>query len=144
MGSAVPDNLSDSEIDVKMSETIKAEPAKLDIGTAFRLWVGLLLPPAVWAIQLQVLWLTSEYGCVTADFTWNHVTSVAALLFSLAGVWIAFGEWRAAGGGTDDDNATQRSRRRFMALVGILGGALFTVLIFAQWLPTLVGVPCDK
>ena len=36
------------------------------------------------------------------------------------------------------------SRRRFMAMVGVMSGALFTLVIFAQWLPTLLGVPCDK
>jgi hypothetical protein len=79
-----------------------------------------------------------------SDLTWNHVASVVAILVSLFGLWLAIFEWRAAGGGTDDEDANLRSRRRFMALIGILTGALFTVIIFAQWLPTLTGVPCDK
>lgn len=127
-----------------MAETIKGKPVKLDNWIAFRLWLAMLLPPTAWAVQLQVLWLASEYGCLTSDFTWNHVTSLVALLFSLAGLWIGMHEWRSTGGGTDDDEATQPSLRRFMSLVGILTGALFTVVIFAQWLPTLTGVPCDK
>ena len=127
-----------------MSETIKAEPVKIDRSTAFRLWVGLLLPPTAWITQLQVVWLTSEYGCITNDFLWNHVASVAALAISAFGGLVAFREWRSVGGGTDDDDATVRSRRRFMALIGVATGVLFTVVIFAQWLPTLTGVPCDK
>jgi hypothetical protein len=31
-----------------------------------------------------------------------------------------------------------------MAILGMLTAALFTPLIFAQWRPTLLGVPCDK
>ena len=127
-----------------MNETIKAAPVKIDHGRAFRLWLAILLPPAAWGAQLQVLWLTSEYGCFTSDFTWNHVTSVVGLLFGLLGLAIAFMEWRATGGGTDEDDANLQSRRRFMAMLGILTGLLFTVVMFAQWLPTLTGVPCDK
>jgi len=126
------------------TETIKPEPVKLDHGTAFRLWIGMLLPPSAWAIQLQVLWLTSEYGCYNNDFLWNHIVSITALAASVFGGLVAFREWRATGGGTDDDDATLISRRRFMALIGMLTGSLFTVIIFAQWLPTLTGVPCDK
>ena len=127
-----------------MNETIKPEPVKIDHGRALRLWTGMLLPPAAWATQVQVLWLTSEYGCFTSDFTWNHLASGIALLFAVVGLVIALVEWRSANGGTDDDDASLSSRRRFMVLIGIMMGALFTVVIFAQWLPTLTGVPCDK
>jgi hypothetical protein len=127
-----------------MAKVIKAEPVEIDRGTALRLWFGILLPPVAWATQLQVLWLTSEYGCATSDFFWNHVVSVSALIASLVGLYFAYREWSAVGGGMDDDDATINSRRSFMALIGMLTGALFTVIIFAQWLPTLTGVPCDK
>jgi hypothetical protein len=31
-----------------------------------------------------------------------------------------------------------------MGLLGVVLAVFFTVVIFAQWLPTLVGVPCGK
>jgi hypothetical protein len=31
-----------------------------------------------------------------------------------------------------------------MGLLGVVLAIFFTVVIFAQWLPTLVGVPCGK
>jgi hypothetical protein len=127
-----------------MKEEITTKTIGVDRGVVFRSWVGILLPPIAWAAQLQTVWLTTEYGCMTADFTWNHVASIVAIVLSLLGLSIAFGEWRGSGGGTDDDEATRTSRRRFMGLIGILTGALFTAVIFAQWLPTLTGVPCDK
>ena len=110
----------------------------------FWLWVGLLLPPIAWIAQLQTLYLTSEYGCTTLDFVWNHVTSVVALVVSAAGGVIAWRLWRSGGSHTSNEGPKPSSRRQFMALLGVLTGALFTVVVFAQWLPTLVGVPCDK
>lgn len=121
------------------AETITAVPSR-----ASRLWFGLLGPPAVWATEFEAVYLTSEWGCYAMDFKWIHVASVMALVISLLAFWVAFSEWRLAGGGTADEDSDQDTRRRFMAILGMLTGVLFAALIFATWLPTLTGVPCGK
>ena len=108
------------------------------------LWLGLLLPPAAWAIQLQTVYLTSEYGCKYMDFMPNHLASVFTLLLSIIGGVIAWRNWIEAGKTWEAKEANPIDRSRFMAILGMLTSALFTLLIFAQWLPTLLGVPCDK
>ena len=113
---------------------------KIDVGAAFRLWIGILLPPAAWLAQLQALYLSSEYGCTTSNFTRNHIVVVFALIVSLIGWAFAWREWTKS----RDVNSGGRMRHRFMALIGVLTGALFSLLILAQWLPTIMGVPCDK
>ena len=115
----------------------KTEQKKIDVGEALRLWIGLLLPPAAALVQLQALYLSSEYGCGTSNFVPNHVIVVICLILSLIGWALAWREWTKR-----RDTVDRRSR--FMALVGVLGGALFSLLILAQWLPTIMGVPCDK
>jgi hypothetical protein len=127
-----------------MAKKVKAKPKAIDIGTAFRLWTGMLLPPTAWAAQLQSVYLTSEFGCFTSDFTWNHVVSGLMLAVAIVAGAIAWWEWVAAGATTDAEGGDLKSRRRFMALIGILTSALFSVTIVAQWLPTLMGVPCGK
>lgn len=121
------------------AKTVTADPPR-----SLRAWFGLLGPPVVWAIQLQTVYLTSEWACYAMDLTWNHVASVIALAGSVLALLTAYGEWRSVGGGTDDEASDPNSRRRFMAIAGVLSGALFTALIFATWLPTLTGVPCGK
>jgi ABC-type uncharacterized transport system YnjBCD permease subunit len=111
----------------------------------FWLWVGLLLPPIAWITQLQTLYLTSEYGCITAaGFSWNHVASAVAFILSAIGGVIAWRDWKAGGGHTGNESGRPVARKQFMSLLGLLTGALFTLVIVAQWLPTIVGVPCDK
>ncbi|HEY0458432.1 MAG TPA: hypothetical protein VGC97_04720 [Pyrinomonadaceae bacterium] len=110
----------------------------------FWLWVGLLLPPAAWAIQLQTVYLASEYGCKYMNFMPNHLASVFALLLSIIGGVIAWRNWIESGKQWEAKEANPQSRSRFMAILGMMTAALFTLLIFAQWLPTLLGVPCDK
>ena len=121
-------------------ETTTHEPKKIDVGATFRLWMGMLLPPAAALTLLQALYLTSEYGCTTSDFTRNHIVVVAAFVVSLIGWALAWREWTKS----RDADTAQGMRHRFMALIGVMAGALFSLLILAQWLPTLMGVPCDK
>jgi hypothetical protein len=110
----------------------------------FWLWLGLLLPPAAWAIQLQTVYLTSNYGCHSQDFIPNHVVSVVAILLCLTGGAVSWRNWSKSGGGWKSEEAGETGRSRFMSILGMLVAGLFTLTIFAQWLPTLVGVPCDK
>lgn len=127
-----------------MVSKLKAETVTADPQRAFRLWIGLLGPPVIWAIQFQTVYLASEWGCYAMDFKWIHVASIAAIVLSLVASGIAFSEWRVVGGGTADEDSDPGTRRRFMSILGMLAGALFTGLIFATWLPTLTGVPCGK
>ena len=115
-----------------------------DRGNDLRYWIAFLLPPIAWAIQVQALYLTSEFGCYTSNFVWNHVVSVVCLLLSLAGGFLAWQNWNIVGVNFEDESSSPETRKRFMSILGVLTGALFTVVIFAQWLPTLIGVPCEK
>ena len=127
-----------------MAERTKENEERVEPARALRLWIGMLLPPVAWSVQLEAMWLTSEYGCYTSDFLWNHVVSLTGLIVSAIGWYIAYAEYREWAAIGDNAMHDARSRRRFMAMVGVMSGALFTVLIFAQWLPTILGVPCDK
>ena len=127
-----------------MERNTEAAPNKLAPWVAFRLWIGMLLPAIAWSVSLEVIYLSSEYGCASSNFTFNHVAVVIAFAASLLGGVVAWREWTASGSGYDEDGGDQNSRRRFMALLGILGSALFSIAILAQWMPTLMGVPCGK
>ena len=127
-----------------MAESRKAETIETRPLDEWLLWIGLLLPPLAWGLQLQTVYLTSEYGCATSRFVWNHAVSAAALILSLLGLAVAWWCWRLLGSTTEDEGGTPPSRKRFMAILGMLTGALFSILIIAQWLPTILGVPCDK
>jgi hypothetical protein len=110
----------------------------------FWLWVGLLLPPAVWSAQLEIVYLLTEYGCATANFLPVHITSAAALILSVFGGLVSWHNWMKTGGEWKSESAEPISRSSFMAILGVLTGALFSLVIFAQWLPTILGVPCEK
>jgi len=108
------------------------------------LWLGFVLPPLAWAGGMEALWLTSEWGCDKSEFKWNHVVAITALVLAILGTIIAWTQGRATAN-TPEPTTIERPRTRdFMSLLGTVLGVLFSVLIVAQYLPTLMGVPCSK
>jgi len=108
------------------------------------LWVGFLLPPLAWSVFLETVYLFSDYGCKNENFLPNHIVSIAFLIVSLIGLAVAWSNWQKSGATWPDDSSGSIPRSRFMSALGLLTGTLFSILIFAQWLPTLLGVPCGK
>lgn len=108
------------------------------------LWLGFLLPPFAWIVHMQSLYLLSEYACGSNDFVPSHAVSAGLLLLSILGGLISWNNWRRVGRAWPDASTGAVSLSRFLSVMGLLASALFSVLIFAQWLPTLTGVPCGK
>lgn len=125
----------------KLEEQI---PNDNDTAGNLRRWIGFFLPPVAWAIQLQTLYLTSFYGCISSDFRWNHVVSIAAILVSVFGGVITWRSWPPGEYEPTKEKGEPVVRKRFMGILGLAAAFLFTVVIIAQWLPTLLGVPCSK
>jgi hypothetical protein len=107
-------------------------------------WTGILLPPIAWAIQLQAVYLTSEKACGDLNFTWNHLISAIAVASAIIGGAIAWGYWPAGDYEATKEKGKPEVRKRFMGILGVALSIFFAVVIFAQWLPTIVGVPCGK
>jgi hypothetical protein len=103
------------------------------------LWTGVLGGAFVWAMQLQVGYALSRFSGEYPSLTIaHHLTSAIAVLLAFAATLLAFRDWRRVGagepGGTEPGVA---GRARFLAALGILTSGLFTIVILAQWLPTL-------
>ena len=108
------------------------------------LWIGFLLSPLAWSVYLETEYLFSDFGCKNENFLPNHIVSAVFFVVSLIGLAVAWSNWQKSGATWPDDSSGSISRSRFMSALGLLTGTLFSVLIFAQWLPTALGVPCGK
>jgi hypothetical protein len=126
---------------VDVAELKKKEPRS---GAGLMLWIGFILPPLAWAMEMEAMWLTTEWGCDKSEFKWNHVVAIIALLISIAGVLIAWTQSKATPDTPESTTIEKPGTRDFMSIVATVLGILFTMLIFAQYLPTLMGVPCSK
>jgi hypothetical protein len=122
----------------------KKIPHDSDTKGNFARWVGLLLAPVAWSVQLEALWLTSEYGCLDGNFNWNHIVAAAALACSILGGIIAWNYIPEGAYEASKEKGTPRVRKRFIGYLGVALSIEFSILIIAMWLPTLFGVPCHK
>lgn len=113
-------------------------------GAIFALWAGLLLAPVAWGAQQAALYAMVGWACQTGHFFVMHLVSVAAIILAAVGALISWRNWQRAGRGEsdDDDSAGALARSRFLAVAGLVTGAFFALVIFAQWLASFVLHPC--
>jgi hypothetical protein len=105
------------------------------------LWIGILLPPAAWSIAMEAIYLTNDYSCYGAGVAgWSHLSAALGVVLCIIGGVIAWTQLPERAG----NDSASLTRDRFMANLGIVLSLIFALLIVAQWLPMLVGIPCGK
>ncbi|HSI34169.1 MAG: hypothetical protein ACAI43_05500 [Phycisphaerae bacterium] len=102
----------------------------------YRLWVGLLGPPLAWLFHLIACYAAVERA--RESWPWYvtlHVASAVFLATALACGLIAWVDWRRAGRGwPKSEEGGPIGRTRFLAVMGIMSGALFALIIANAWL----------
>ena len=107
------------------------------------LWLGLLLPPLAWTVQLAVMYVIQPWECLHPDaLQYQTRYRAGGLLIALAGGVVAWRRWHALREPAPEPMEQLRSRGRFMALLGVLLSALFALVIIAQWIPNHLLSPC--
>jgi len=107
------------------------------------LWFGLLAAPVAFLLNLEIAYALVPTACSSGTSLMVHLVHVLCLLLALAGGLVAWRIWNAAGVEWPGEQGGQIARTRFMAGSGVLGSALFALVILAQWIPTFVLSPCQ-
>lgn len=106
------------------------------------LWFAALAGPVAWILALNLQYSLVRIACTEGTMLPLHASGLAALGLALAGGWIAWSRWRATAGGWPRGGAAEISRSGFMAVLGMMSSALFSLAILAQWAGTLFLHPC--
>jgi len=111
-------------------------------------WLGLLGAPAGWILQFFLIYPLTLAVCAGHTSLWLHACALLGFAAAVVGGLTALRNWRAA------DHASPREapeysqapigRARLMAIVGVMEGALFGILILAQWIAVITLDPCPK
>lgn len=108
-----------------------------------RLWAGLLAGPVAWLVQLQAVYALAQQVCLGLGAWTLHAATLACLLPALGGCGLAWSGWGAAGRHWPSDaDEGKLARVRFLSVLGLLTGALFSLLILAQWIAVWLLDPC--
>jgi hypothetical protein len=107
------------------------------------LFIGVLMPPIVFLLDLEVAYALVPAACSTHNRLPVHLVHLACLLLVLFGWSTAWRCWRATGSTWPAEEGGPVARSRFLAGVGVLMGALFALVILAMWLPSFILDPCQ-
>ncbi len=116
---------------------------KSDFETTDR-WLLLLMltPPSVWLTHLSVSYALVPQSCVWSSKALLHMLTVIAFLITASS---AFMSWRELGriGAEGSMSHPHEPRRRFMAVLGVVFGIVFTMLVVANQIPNFILRSCD-
>ena len=109
------------------------------------LWLALFTGPAGLAVTLQGAYALAPTAGVTGTMYPLHLMALVGLGIALVGTAVAWRGWQATGAGGPTDTADPKlARARFLSLLGVLSGLLFTVTIVAHWLAIAFLSPQDS
>jgi len=107
------------------------------------LLTGVLLAPAAWAVHQQTNYALAGSACAAgAKWRLYGVTVAALAVIALGGV-VAWRSWATAGRTWPTGAGGPVERSRFLAAVGVLGSALFFLVVAAQGVVDVVLGACD-
>jgi hypothetical protein len=107
------------------------------------LWAAVLLGPLASLIALQVGYVLAERACGTGQMLPVHLSFLGSLLLALLGAATGWREWRRWGARQAGEGGGREGRSRFLALLGLISGAFFALVIVAQWTANLFLHPCQ-
>jgi hypothetical protein len=107
------------------------------------LWIGVLLPPIIWALQMQINYWAVRGACARGgNIRLYSVTSIALVMIIFSGFFAWFGERRSNAGGKVEWG-TFVSSSRFMFALALLICAVFFMAVLAQGIAAIVIHPCQ-
>jgi hypothetical protein len=131
-------------------------------------WTGLLAGPIAWLLQLQVAYVLIPWACAHDQQNLSlHLVTIASLLLTAGGAFIARRDWRGDGSEPPGDTVgtgsagrvngvggvggvggvssavNARARSRFMAVLGLCTSAFFFLVILVQGLASFILNPCQ-
>jgi hypothetical protein len=124
-------------------ELIEEGKGRPRMGVTPELWIGVLVPPLVWALQMQINYWAVRGACVRGSNTRLYaITLVALLLILLSGVCAWLGARRSVAGERVEWGAVV-SNSRFMLALGLSICAVFFIAVMAQGIAAIIFNPCQ-
>jgi hypothetical protein len=126
----------------------RADPRAAD---AFTRWpgllslsLGLLLGPVVALANQQLIYAVNMWACGHGTQPVMHVVPLFCLVVTIGAGVLAFRDWKAVGGGVEDEEATVHARTRFVALLGMTISIFSSLVVIAQWATIFIFGACMR
>ena len=104
----------------------------------YALGFALFAGPVAWGIGFSAAYPFVTVACDARNSLPLHLIHALALLLTVGGGVVAWREWNRAGREWPGEGGDVLERSRFVAVLGLLGSALFALAILAQWVAVIV------
>jgi hypothetical protein len=114
-----------------------------DAGTLRALWIGVLLPPIAFLLNLEAAYALVPAACSSRNLLLIHLVHLVGLALAVFGGLTALRSWRRNGSTWPGGEGGPLSRTRFMSGLGMFLSLQFGLVIVAQWIPSFILDPCQ-
>lgn len=108
----------------------------------FLLWSGWAIGPLAWMLHLTLVYLLAPLACEWESGLPLYLATAGTLALAVAGLVLNWHLWAQSGRHWPDEAHGPEPRSRFMSMIGLLGSALFVVVIVAQTIPIVILGAC--
>ena len=109
------------------------------------LWAGVLGSPIAWAIQFELTYMLVPWVCTHHNRWLLPLLHIAFLALSVLGGVVSWRDWQRVGQTMPHSQDEETvGRTRFLAALGVMSAALFSLLIVAQLAASFFLDPCRK
>jgi hypothetical protein len=135
----------------EFSDRGAGSPPQFDAPSWFARWrgllslsLGLLLAPTVALINQELIYAADMWACGHRLGGTIHIVPALCLIVTIGAAITAYRNWRAVGGGLEEEAATIDARTRFLSLLGIIISVFSSLVILAQWAAVFVFDTCAR
>jgi hypothetical protein len=108
------------------------------------LTLGVVLGPIVALAHQQAVYAAAMWACGRRMPAALHAIPALCLIVVIGAAIGGYRNWRAVGGGVEDEHDAVATRTRFLALTGMAVSSFSAIVIIAQWLAIFVFDPCMR
>jgi hypothetical protein len=131
-------------------DVLRANPADQGLAS-FARWPGLLsvslgvlLGPVIALVNEELIYAANMWTCGHGYRGAMHLVPLLSLTVTIGAAITAFRDWRATGGGVEEEEATVASRTRFLAIMGMGISVFSSLVVIAEWTAIVVFDPCMR
>ena len=130
------------------SATVRPEEAPKERAPVHEgaLWAGALAGPAAFFLHLELDYVFVPWTCEHGNRWLLHLVALLAIAVTAAGAALSWRNLDRAGRDWPEnaDEGGSIARARFVAGLGVAMGALFLLVMLAQWIPIWILDPCHR
>jgi lysylphosphatidylglycerol synthetase-like protein (DUF2156 family) len=106
------------------------------------LWTALLLPAFAWALQHEIVYALTPFRCYGGTRLPIYLVSIVALVLSVSAGGLAFRNWKKVSKVWPNEASDSTSHVAFMSVLGLMSSFIFSLVIVAAIIATVILHPC--